>query len=64
MSKELASKADILALEHKLYGEIKSVRAEMSAVRNELIGKIETVEARLFGEIKAVEARLFGEFAV
>jgi hypothetical protein len=47
MSKELASKADIAL-----------VKAEIAAVRNELLGEIKALRAELLGEIKAVEARL------
>jgi len=47
LTKELATKADLLVLREELFGETKSIRQEMKTINTELEGKIEKEILRL-----------------
>lgn len=46
LTKELASKADILILREEFFGETKSIRQEMQTIKIELEGKIERLNQK------------------
>lgn len=57
LTKELASKADILLLKEEFFGETKSIRKEMQIIKTELEGKIDFVKTELEGKIAKLDQK-------
>jgi predicted nuclease with TOPRIM domain len=58
LTKELATKADLLVLREELFGETKSIRQEMQTINTELGGKMEKEILRLEGKIEVVRQEM------
>jgi chromosome segregation ATPase len=60
LTKELATKADLLVLREELFGETKSIRQEMQTIRQEM----QTINTELGGKIEKETLKLEGKIEV